>query len=402
MTDHKEKETPLFTDDQPSEEANEQKPADTATAPEADTPAIPAEENPVDPPILPPTVDETYAPPQNIFEAIHRKEMSAVLTFLENKTNLASTDENDRTPLQVAAGVGALEIVKLLVDRGANTEAPGKDGRTPLMLALSDCHFEVAEYLLSKGVKVNVASSTNYTPLMQAAAKGATELIRTMLPKIDDLNAQNNEGRTALMIAVRFGHRDIIDMLLARNASLQTTDIHGNTVASLAESPDLKQYLAERADAEHRMAEERKKGKEENVVEEVRKNAPSIFLVIGMVIIASAAGYFAYYQFQKTRIQEIVVPPAIQSAAKVIAEAYCTRLTECREKATKDFTKRCTSRSAQRFGELLAEQKGISCDQGRVDTCAKCMSGLTCDKANRIDVDYLERNCGSCFKACLP
>ncbi len=399
MTDAKEKETPLFTDDQPSEEENGQKPADTAVAPEADTPAIPAEENPVDPPILPPTVDETYAPPQNIFEAIHRKEMSAVLTFLENKTNLASTDENDRTPLQIAAGIGALEIVKLLVDRGANTEAPGKDGRTPLMLALSDCHFEVAEYLLSKGVKVNIASSTNYTPLMQAAAKGATELVRTMLPKIDDMNVQNNEGRTALMIAVRFGHRDIIEMLLARNASLQTTDIHGNTVASLAETPDLKQYLAERADAERRMAEERKKGKEENVVEEVKKNAPSIFIVIGMVIIASAAGYFAYYQYKDLKTDRSVIPGHIKQAATAIAAAYCARSTECRE-GKEAFTKRCTDQTMPRFGLLLLEQGGEACDQNRIATCSNCLGSLGCDHTKNLKLDYLEKTCKSCFKAC--
>jgi hypothetical protein len=399
MPDNKEKDLPLFSDDLPKEP--EKEPAEIPVAVPS-SPAAPLDDKAADAPLIAPTIDETYSAAKDIFEAIHRKDMVAVLSFLEKKSNLAVTDESERTPLQIAAGIGVLEIVKLLVECGANIEAKGKDGRTPLMLALSDGHFEVADYLLSKGANVNVASASNYTPLMQAAAKGATELLRNMLPKIDNVNLKNNDGRTALMIAIRFGHRDVIEMLLARNASLQITDVHGNTAVALAETPDLKKYLSEKLEEEKKHIEEGKKDKEETITEEVKKHYPSIFLLIGMIILASAAGYFAYYQLQKTKIRQIVIPTAMQQPSEMIAKAYCSRLAECREGISADFVKRCIELSSPRFGEFLADQKGDKCDQNRVTTCTTCLLGLTCDRTKKLDFDYLENNCKSCFKACLP
>lgn len=397
MPDNKEKEVPLFSDDLPKEPEKE---------PELDaTPAEPAqpptgEEATADPTAtLPPTVDETYSTPKDIFEAIQRKDLDAVVGFLEKRSNLTATNEDEKTPLQIAAESGSIDIVKLLIECGSNIEAKGKDGRTPLMLALSNSHFEAAGYLLSKGANVNVASASNYTPLMQVAAKGVAGLLRDMLSKIDNVNAKNNEGRTALMIAIRFGHRDIIEMLLARNASLQITDSHGNTPVSLAETPELKEYLSQKLEEEKKHAEESQKGKEESITEEVKKHYPSIFLLIGMVIIASGAGYFAYYQYKDLKTDRSVMPEHIKQAATTIAAAYCAKVTECRE-GKEAFTKRCTDQTMPRFGLFLLEQGGEVCDQNRIVTCSSCLGSLGCDHTKNLKLEYLEKTCKSCFKAC--
>ena len=391
MPDNKEKDLPLFSDDLPKEPEKVAEPQ-----------YAPAEETAVATDTMPPVVDETFSAPKDIFEAIQRKDLDAVVGFLEKRANLAATNEDERTPLQIAAGLGTHDIVKLLVECGSNIEAKGKDGRTSLMLALSNCHFEIADYLLSKGAAVNVASATNYTPLMQAAAKGATDIVREILPKIDNINAKNNEGRTALMIAVRFGHRDIIDLLLGRNASLLLADNNGNTAVSLAETPDLKKYLTEKVEEEKAAAEERQKGKEETIAQEVKRHYPSIFIVIGIILVAAAAGYFSYYQIQKVQIRQVVIPPALQQAAGAIAAAYCERMTECREKTSTDFKKRCITQTSTSFGQFLSEQEGDKCDQNRINTCAGCLRGVPCDRILKLEFDYLENHCISCFKACEP
>ncbi|HOW51553.1 MAG TPA: ankyrin repeat domain-containing protein [bacterium] len=394
MPDNKEKDIPLFSDDLPKDSPKQGANTDSGN----NEPITPVEEAP----LLSPTVDESFSAPKDIFEAIQRKDLDIVVGFLEKKTNLAATNEEERTPLQVAASLGASDIVKLLVECGANIEAKGKDGRTPLMLALSNCHFDVTEYLLSKGANVNIASATNYTPLMQASAKGATEIVREMLPKIDNINAKNNEGRTALMIAVRFGHRDIIEMLLSRNASLQMTDNNGNSAVSLAETPDLKKYLAEKTEEERHAAEERAKGKEETITEEVKKKFPTLLVALAMLLLAGAAAVFAYYQMQNMKVKKTAIPPAMQLSAKAVARGYCDRVAECREGLSSDFRKRCATQAFQGFGEFLAGQGGEKCDQNRIDVCVGCLSGLPCERVKKLDMDYLERNCGSCHKACRP
>jgi ankyrin repeat protein len=55
------------------------------------------------------------------------------------------------TPLSDAAFRGNLEIVKLLLDRGANVNATNRDGNTPLIGAAFMCRTEVVRLLLDKG-----------------------------------------------------------------------------------------------------------------------------------------------------------------------------------------------------------------------------------------------------------
>ena len=59
------------------------------------------------------------------------------------------------TPLSDAAFRGNLEIVKLLLDRGARIDATNRDGNTPLIAAAFMCHTEVVQYLLDNGASTS-------------------------------------------------------------------------------------------------------------------------------------------------------------------------------------------------------------------------------------------------------
>ncbi len=54
------------------------------------------------------------------------------------------------TPLIWAAAAGHLEIVKFLVENGANLHAQTCDGYTPLHYANANGHWEVAKFLRNK------------------------------------------------------------------------------------------------------------------------------------------------------------------------------------------------------------------------------------------------------------
>jgi YVTN family beta-propeller protein len=59
------------------------------------------------------------------------------------------------TPLGDAAFHGNLEIVKLLIDQGADVNATNRDGNTPLIVAAFMCRTEVVQYLLERGASLN-------------------------------------------------------------------------------------------------------------------------------------------------------------------------------------------------------------------------------------------------------
>lgn len=64
------------------------------------------------------------------------------------------TDSQGLTPLILAVKKGKLEIVKFLVENGADVAKEDKDGRTPLWLTTTAGHLELVLYLESAGAKV--------------------------------------------------------------------------------------------------------------------------------------------------------------------------------------------------------------------------------------------------------
>lgn len=64
----------------------------------------------------------------------------------------------------VAAEAGSVEIVKLLLDRGAALECTDNDAATPLFLAAQYGHPDVAEFLLARGARKDLRDKFGRTP----------------------------------------------------------------------------------------------------------------------------------------------------------------------------------------------------------------------------------------------
>jgi ankyrin repeat protein len=62
---------------------------------------------------------------------------------------------NGITPLYLACSLGSLDIVKVLVDAGADVNQKSTQGYTSLFLAVKEKHKPVVDYLLSKGARIN-------------------------------------------------------------------------------------------------------------------------------------------------------------------------------------------------------------------------------------------------------
>ena len=59
-------------------------------------------------------------------------------------------------PLWCAAAAGHTQIVKLLVERGANVNSTTKTNSTPLRAACFDGHFEIVQFLVERGAGIYV------------------------------------------------------------------------------------------------------------------------------------------------------------------------------------------------------------------------------------------------------
>jgi len=80
-------------------------------------------------------------------EAIKSGNRATVQEMIDNGAELNQQDKPGWSPLNWAAGSGHLEIVDLLLERGADPLAVGRDLRTPQMIALAAGHAEVVKRL---------------------------------------------------------------------------------------------------------------------------------------------------------------------------------------------------------------------------------------------------------------
>jgi ankyrin repeat protein len=61
--------------------------------------------------------------------------------------------------LQAAAARGHIEIVSVLLEKGANVNAAGGEYGSPLQAAVAEGHTEIVSILLEKGANVNAAGA---------------------------------------------------------------------------------------------------------------------------------------------------------------------------------------------------------------------------------------------------
>uniref|UniRef100_A0A8D0DJ75 Ankyrin repeat and SOCS box containing 10 n=1 Tax=Salvator merianae TaxID=96440 RepID=A0A8D0DJ75_SALMN len=119
--------------------------------------------------------------------------------------NAASEEEED-TPLHVAARLGLAEHVRLLLRHGASLESRNAEGQTPLNAACaqphpppaSDAYQEVCRQLLDAGACVDAADGDRQRPLHHACKTADARLVALLLAHGAAVNIMTYSGNTAL------------------------------------------------------------------------------------------------------------------------------------------------------------------------------------------------------------
>uniref|UniRef100_A0A182NI17 Sex-determining protein fem-1 n=1 Tax=Anopheles dirus TaxID=7168 RepID=A0A182NI17_9DIPT len=124
------------------------------------------------------------------------------------------------TALWVAASLGRLNIVKMLLQHGAQIDRCTKKGSTPLRAACYEGRLDVIQYLVDHGADVCTANVYNNTCVMIAAYKNYTDVLLYLLEKGARVNEQAQCGASALYYAAECGHVEVCEMLLDHGALL--------------------------------------------------------------------------------------------------------------------------------------------------------------------------------------
>ena len=156
--------------------------------------------------------------------------LKAARVLLEHDLRKETRCSQDRTPLDHASSMGAVDLVRLLLDHGADVKAQGKEEKhTPLHLASRNGRTDVVRVLLERGADVNARNTNNDTPLHEASNGGHVECSRGLLEHGAGADAQNLRNETPLHLASRGGYLDLARLLLQYNADVHALDSQGQT-----------------------------------------------------------------------------------------------------------------------------------------------------------------------------
>jgi hypothetical protein len=100
--------------------------------------------------------------------AVTRRRESVTRLLLAANASLEMRDRDAQTALALASQAGLVQIVQLLLERGALVNGLANKGRSPLFYAAGSGNIEVVAELLKAGADPNLPSWTCETPLVEA------------------------------------------------------------------------------------------------------------------------------------------------------------------------------------------------------------------------------------------
>jgi 5-methylcytosine-specific restriction endonuclease McrBC regulatory subunit McrC/ankyrin repeat protein len=129
------------------------------------------------------------------------KHLNNVVFLLKHKAKIDSQDKYGRTALFHAVLCDNFEIVKVLLENGAEPNLRIEKGITYLMMASENSNFEIAKALLENGAEPNLTNDLGNTALIEAAYFDCIDIVDLLLDYGANPNLKNQDNETALDIA---------------------------------------------------------------------------------------------------------------------------------------------------------------------------------------------------------
>ncbi len=163
-----------------------------------------------------------------LIEAAANGHLDVVKLLIENGADVNLKGEAWYGPLHAAAAKGHIEVVKILLENGADVNIFHQN--KPLHDAAMNGHIEVAEILLAHGADINVKGTDEAAPLHTAVSNNRLAMVKWLLSKGANVNPRAIYGCTPLHFAA-FGNNVEIGKILLEHGADPTIECNGRPVS---------------------------------------------------------------------------------------------------------------------------------------------------------------------------
>ncbi|BHF83663.1 hypothetical protein SprV_0902680600 [Sparganum proliferum] len=133
-------------------------------------------------------------------------------------------DQHQRNLLHMAVPSGSSDVVAVLCQNPASSALINEfdeDGMTPLQYAVKELNYDCVEILLAHGAKPNIKSPKATFPIIMAAQKGDVEMVRILISGKARIKKKNRSGNTPLHVASMANHVGVVMELLQAGADVE-------------------------------------------------------------------------------------------------------------------------------------------------------------------------------------
>lgn len=177
--------------------------------------------------------------------ATQLNKIKTVALLIKNGADIGQTNDNGDLPLYIAVTKGHDVIAGILAHKSASTEQDvnwqNAIGEPLINIAASLEYPDVVKMLVDYGANVNATDYMDNTALTIAASKGNDELVKVLLNAGADVNHQNILGATALTAAVKNGHDSLAKTLAENGANPEIKTYTGYNASQYANFEVLKE-----------------------------------------------------------------------------------------------------------------------------------------------------------------
>ncbi|MFP4365055.1 MAG: ankyrin repeat domain-containing protein, partial [Spirochaetia bacterium] len=147
-----------------------------------------------------------------LLEAIQDRTPALVEDTIALGAQVDYSGPNENTPLMVAASLGEIEIIEILLDAGAEIDAQDEYGETALMKAAKAGHADTVQVLLEGGAAIDMTDEFGMTALFHAVDQGRGMLVSILYEAGADATVKTEAGECLYSFAA--DSQDITELLL--------------------------------------------------------------------------------------------------------------------------------------------------------------------------------------------